>query len=117
MSALEDETSEKETKVETKLEGDLESSDKSEGDLLEDEDVIKEPQEEVPQEKIYVIANNQTVGLPKKASGYIFASIFDYIDFDLSKPQGTVQLIRNGEPAALTDILQDGDILEIYWKR
>ena len=43
--------------------------------------------------------------------------VFDYIDFDLSKPQGTVQLIRNGEPAALTDILQDGDILEIYWKR
>lgn len=52
-----------------------------------------------------------------KESDYIFASIFDFIDFDLSKPQGTVQLERNGQPGALTDILQDGDVLKIFWKK
>ena len=68
-------------------------------------------------ENLYIIANDKTVALPKKESDYIFASIFDFIDFDLSKPQGTVQLERNGQPGALTDILQDGDVLKIFWKK
>lgn len=68
-------------------------------------------------EMLFVSVNGETVGLEKKIGGYIFASIFDHITFDLSKPQGTIQLIRNGNHAALTDVLQDGDILEIYWKK
>ena len=121
MSAVEDESSEKEMRTEVQTESqllnDLQTTEQSEEDLSEGKEVVAAPQEESQEEKICVIANNQTVGLPKKASSYIFASIFDYIDFDLSKPQGTVQLIRNGEAAALTDILQDGDVLEIYWKK
>ena len=66
---------------------------------------------------IYINVNGETVTLPAKEKGYMLASIFDYIEFDLSKPQGTIQLLRNGENAALTDILNDGDILEIYWKK
>lgn len=57
------------------------------------------------------------VQLPAQESTYILANIFDFIDFDLTKPQGTVQLIRNGMPATLVDVLQNGDTLEIYWKR
>ena len=68
-------------------------------------------------ESLYIIANDTTVVLPRKETDYIFASIFDFIDFDLSKPQGTVQLERNGMPGALTDVLCDGDILKIYWKK
>lgn len=68
-------------------------------------------------ESLYIIVNNIPVALPKKESDYIFASIFDFIDFDLSRPQGIVQLERNGGPGALTDRLQDGDVLKIYWKR
>lgn len=121
MSAVEDESSEKEMRTEVQTESqllnDLQTTEQSEEDLSEGKEVVAAPQEESQEEKIYVIANNQTVGLPKKASSYIFASIFDYIEFDLSKPQGTVQLIKNGQPAGLTDILQDGDILEIYWKK
>lgn len=73
--------------------------------------------ESVDHESLYVIVNNQPVCLPKKDSDYIFAGIFDFIDFDLSKPQGTIQLTKNGASGALTDVLQDGDILEIYWKK
>lgn len=66
---------------------------------------------------LYVIVNNQTICLPDKGSDYILAGIFDFIDFDLSKPQGTIKLTRNGLEGALTDVLHDGDILEIYWKK
>ena len=61
--------------------------------------------------------NGKNIILPKKESEYILASIFDYIEFDLSKPQGTIQLIKNGESTTLIDVLHDGDILEIYWKK
>ena len=69
------------------------------------------------EESLYIVVNNETVCLPKKSTEYIFAGVFDFIDFDLSKPQGTIQLIKNGVSGALTDVIKDGDILEIYWKR
>ncbi|MBE6022269.1 MAG: cell division protein FtsA [Cellulosilyticum sp.] len=68
-------------------------------------------------ESMYITVNGEVVTLPVKESAYIFASIFDHIAFDLSKPQGTIQLVRNNQAAALTDILRDGDQLEIYWKK
>lgn len=67
--------------------------------------------------KIYITVNNEVIALPQKEMPYMLASIFDYIAFDLSKPQGTIQLVKNGLPAALTDNLYDKDNLEIYWKK
>ena len=85
---------------------------------LEGEMTLTATEEETTKdENLYVIVNNQTVCLPKRETDYIFAGIFDFIDFDLSKPQGTIRLMRNGEEGALTDVLKDGDILEIYWKK
>lgn len=66
---------------------------------------------------LYIMANGKMVQLPAQESTYILANIFDFIDFDLTKPQGTVQLMRNGMPATLIDVLQNGDTLEIYWKK
>ena len=93
-------------------------------DLLEkDQNDLQESLNEETQssiqlaEKIYITVNGEVVSLVQKETDYILASIFDYISFDLSKPQGTIQLLRNGASAALTDVLQDGDILEIYWKK
>jgi sulfur carrier protein ThiS len=71
----------------------------------------------VKQDKLFITVNNEVVILPAKDSPYMLASIFDYIAFDLTKPQGTIQLYKNGIPAALTDNLQDRDMLEIYWKK
>ncbi len=74
-------------------------------------------QEEVYNENLYIIANNKTVVLPQKKEGYIFASIFDFIDFDLSTPQGTIQLEHNGVPGSLASPIENGDVLKIYWKK
>ena len=74
-------------------------------------------QNTISNDNLYISVNNETITLPKKLENYIFASIFDFIDFDLSKPQGTVQLEKNGNPGALTDTICDGDVLKIYWKR
>ncbi|MGL4798557.1 MAG: cell division protein FtsA [Cellulosilyticaceae bacterium] len=65
---------------------------------------------------IKVIVNDEEVVLPYQKSPYMFVNIFDYIDFDLTKPQGTVQLILNHKRAAVTDVLQEGDKLQIYWE-
>ena len=47
---------------------------------------------------------------------YIFVDVFDYISFDLSKPQGAIVTTLNGKQAQFMEELHDGDILEIYWR-
>jgi cell division protein FtsA len=66
---------------------------------------------------LQITVNGAQVILPHKETPYMLASIFDYIAFDLTKPQGTIQLVKNGSPAALTDSLENKDVLEIYWKK
>ena len=85
----------------------------------EEKQEYEEPQEKLvtKDENLYVIVNNETICLPPKGSDYIFASIFDFINFDLSKPQGTIKLLHNGKEGALTDVLHDKDVLEVYWKK
>lgn len=96
---------------------------KKEDKALEVEEVVSLNEEiEITQEveeilDIYIIVNGKTICLPKKETDYIFASIFDFIDFDLSKPQGVIKLIKNGIESTLTDPIYDGDVLEIFWKK
>ena len=41
----------------------------------------------------------------------------DLIDFDLSNPKGSsVCTLLNGENAQYTELLKEGDVLEIFWK-
>lgn len=47
----------------------------------------------------------------------VFVDIFNYIDFDRSKPQGKLVMIKNGLPASLTEKLADGDEISIYWEK
>lgn len=63
-----------------------------------------------------VLVNGSVVHLTGKDS-YIFVDVFDYIDFDLSKPQGkSVETLLNGKNAQYTEVLKTGDNLEIRWK-
>ncbi len=64
-----------------------------------------------------VTVNGKITRLKESASQHIFVDIFNYIDFDLSKPQGNIVLKLNGRPAAFTDRIKQGDNIEIYWKR
>lgn len=66
---------------------------------------------------IAVMVNGQPVAMTGKSS-YVYVDVFDYIDFDLSNPQGAAVVTNlNGRPAKYMEPIQNGDNIEIYWKR
>jgi len=66
---------------------------------------------------VVICVNGRTIILDDDRTQYIFVDIFNHIDFDLTKPQGTIVLKLNGQQAAFTDVIHSGDIIEIYWKK
>lgn len=65
---------------------------------------------------IQVTVNNEQIQLTGKRS-YIFVDVFEYIDFDLSKPQGSgIVTTLNGREAQYMEKIKSGDVIEIYWK-
>lgn len=63
-----------------------------------------------------IIVNGKPVHLAGKKS-YIYVDVFDYIEFDLSKPQGKAVVTKlNGRNAQYVEYLNPGDKLEIYWE-
>jgi cell division protein FtsA len=67
-------------------------------------------------DKLLVIVNDKPVVMSGKPS-YSFVDVFDYIDFDTSKMQGSgIATIVNGKDAQYTQPLHAGDKIEIYWK-
>ncbi|QCX33708.1 cell division protein FtsA [Caloramator sp. E03] len=80
---------------------------------------IKVVNDEIAAEKdiekgITVTVNGKSVFLNEKDS-YIFVDIFNYIDFDVSNAKGNIVLKLNGKDASYTDVLNDGDVIDIYW--
>jgi hypothetical protein len=65
---------------------------------------------------ISVTVNGERILLPLKEGRTIFVDIFNHIDFDLSQPKGTIVLKLNGRDAGYTDAINDGDVIEIYWR-
>ncbi len=66
---------------------------------------------------VTISVNGRRVILDDDRAQYIFVDIFNHIDFDLTKPQGTIVLKLNGQQAAFTDNIRSGDTVEIYWKK
>lgn len=65
---------------------------------------------------IQIVANGKEVVMSGKKQ-YVFVDVFDYIDFDLRNPAGrNVVTLINGENAEYMKPLNEGDVLEIYWK-
>lgn len=65
---------------------------------------------------IKVTVNRKTVVMHGK-NEYIFVDIFDYIDFDLNDPKGrAIVTLLNGKSPDYMHHIEDGDIIEIYWK-
>ncbi len=63
-----------------------------------------------------VIVNGASVTMQGKPS-YVFVDVFDYIEFDLSKPKGKgIVTLLNGKDAQYMAALSSGDRIEIYWK-
>lgn len=65
---------------------------------------------------ITVVANGETVFLPRKGKEWMYVDIFNHILFDLNEPKGSIVLMLNGREAGYTDTLQDGDEIRIFWK-
>ena len=65
--------------------------------------------------EMQIIVNDTPIILKGK-SEYVFVDVFEYIDFDLSKPQGSgVATLVNGREAEYMEPLHNGDVLKIYW--
>ena len=65
---------------------------------------------------LHVIVNDELVTLKGKPD-YIYVDVFEFIQFDLSRPQGkSVETLINGRKAQYTEPLSNGDRLEIFWK-
>jgi hypothetical protein len=74
---------------------------------------VQKPAEPESKE-LHIIANNQEITLSGKEE-YVFVDIFDYFDLSASHGRAIVTLI-NGVDAQYTQVLQDGDKIEVYWK-
>lgn len=65
---------------------------------------------------IQVTVNGSPIRLIGKTE-YVFVDVFQYIDFDLSKPQGSgIVTNLNGRPAQYMEPIKSGDVIQIYWK-
>jgi len=62
----------------------------------------------------FVTVNGSEINLEGNKQN-IFVDIFNHFTFDLSESKGVLILKLNGAPAKYTDILKDGDSIEIYW--
>lgn len=65
---------------------------------------------------VRVIVNGHEVVMRENKPQYIFVDVFNYIDFDLTKPKGSIILKLNGRQAAFADKIMTGDEIEIYWQ-
>ena len=63
---------------------------------------------------ITVIVNNEEIKMKEKAQ-YVVVDIFDYIDFDLTVPKGSINITLNGENTPYTASIKDGDVIEVFW--
>ena len=65
---------------------------------------------------IIVTVNGEQIKLSGKKN-YVFVDVFEYIDFDLSKPEGSgIVTNLNGRGAQYMENIKSGDNIEIYWK-
>ncbi|NPV90966.1 MAG: molecular chaperone Hsp70 [Firmicutes bacterium] len=68
-----------------------------------------------PENLIHVELNGKTISLDG-SKHYLFVDILRYLDFDLTRPQGSIILLHNDSEAKFTEPLKDGDRVKIFWQ-
>ncbi len=63
-----------------------------------------------------LIINGEETEINHSKKRFIFVDIFDYIDINLTKPQGELVLNVNGIKAEFTQELNENDRIDVYWK-
>jgi cell division protein FtsA len=64
-----------------------------------------------------ITINGENKSIVSKASKFIFVDVFNYLDIDLSNPKGNIVLKLNGKSAGFTDVVNTGDVIDIYWDK
>ncbi len=78
--------------------------------------INEEGERRIDDDRMAIVVNGQPIHMCGKQK-YVFVDIFDYIDFDLSKVKGSgIVTRRNGLDAQYMEALEQGDVIEIYWK-
>lgn len=75
----------------------------------------KGSEKEVISIPLTVMVDGRPVVLTGKQE-YVFVDVFNFIDFDLSTPRGTLVTTINGEQAQHLQPLHEGDVLDIRWE-
>lgn len=87
---------------------------------LEVMDHVDEKIEEITAERkngITVVVNGQPIFLEGEQKNFIFIDIFNFIQFDINNKQGNIVLKLNGNRAAYTDILNENDVIDMFWEK
>ena len=77
-------------------------------------DVVKF--ENMENQSIQVTVNGNLLNMSGK-DRFVYVDIFNYINFDLSKPQGIIVTKINGRDAGYMEELHNGDVIEVYWRK
>jgi hypothetical protein len=64
---------------------------------------------------IRVTLNGKPAVLRTNKTQCIFADVFTNIDIDIRHVKGTVDMKLNGNKAGYTDVINEGDSIELYW--
>ena len=88
------------------------------GNVKLDIEVLEVKIEDKSEVKVEVkVEVNKKIITLKSKDKYIFVDIFNYVEFDLSISKGNLILMLNGSKASYNQILNNGDVIEIYWEK
>ncbi|MFA5523977.1 MAG: cell division FtsA domain-containing protein [Tissierellales bacterium] len=88
-------------------------------DIIEIKETINANESNLKQDTsniLKLIVNGEETEIHHHKASFIFVDIFDYIDINLTKPQGELVLSINGAKAEYTQELRDNDKVDVYWK-
>lgn len=81
-----------------------------------EQNLENDEKEDDTEKEIHIFINKEPVRLYGKKR-YILVDLFDFYQFDLTRPQGNIVLNLNGEPGEYTAKLKDGDMVDLYWEK
>lgn len=64
---------------------------------------------------VKVILNGKSAEIQTNKSQCLFVDIFNNIDIDVRNVKGAIIMLLNGNKANYTDVIKDGDSIELYW--
>ncbi len=64
---------------------------------------------------VNVILNGKSTTLLTNKSQFLFVDVFNNIDIDVRNIKGAISMLLNGNKANFTDVVNDGDKIEIHW--